>query len=189
VSLRQQLLDNNYLVIKNFISEEKAKDLNAWLVNEKTHGRLIQDPRFNLGLYAKAYQDAIPFLDLLCEKINEVSDVIGEKVLPTYAYSAIYENNSALIRHKDRSACEISVTVHLDGDKDWDLGIKTPSEEEIKLNLNVGDALLYLGCKAEHWREGLYQGKSYSQAMLHYVRSNGSNAWAFFDKKKINNEI
>lgn len=184
MSLNQQLLDNNYLIIKNFIAEEKAKDLNTWLINEKNHGRLIQDPRSNVGLYAQAYQDAIPFVELLCEKINEISNLIGEKVLPTYAYSVIYENNSALIKHKDRSACEISVTVHLGGDKDWDLGIKTPSEEDVKLSLNVGDALLYLGCKAEHWREGLYQGKSYSQAMLHYVRSNGQNAWAFFDKKK-----
>lgn len=183
MSLNQQLLNNNYLIIKNFITEEKAKDLNAWLIKEKTNGRLIKDPRFNFGLYAQAFQDGIPFVELLCEKINEISNLIGEKVLPTYAYSVIYENNSALIRHKDRSACEISVTVHLDGDKDWNLGIKTPNEEDVELSLNVGDALLYLGCKAEHWREGLYQGKSYSQAMLHYVRSNGQNAWAFFDKK------
>jgi hypothetical protein len=184
VSLKKQLLDNNYVVIDNFISKEKAKDLNAWLINEKTNGRLIQDPRFNFGLYAQACQDAIPFVNLLCEKINQVSDLIGEKVLPTYAYSVIYENNSVLIKHKDRPACEISITVHLDGDEDWDLGIKKPNGEDVKLNLSIGDALLYLGCKAEHWREGPYKGKNYTQAMLHYVRSNGKNVWAFFDKKK-----
>lgn len=184
MSLKQQLLDNNYLVVNNFISQEKAKYLSDWLVNEKNYNRLIQDPRFNLGLYAQAYQDAIPFVELLCEKINHISDLIGEQILPTYAYSVIYENNSALVRHQDRSACEISVTVHLSGDEKWDFGIKKPNGDEIKVDLNVGDALLYLGCKAEHWREGLYQGKSYSQAMLHYVKSNGQNAWAFFDKKK-----
>ena len=27
MSLKQQLLDNNYLIINNFITEEKAKDL------------------------------------------------------------------------------------------------------------------------------------------------------------------
>ena len=189
MSLRQQLLDNNYLVIDNFISKEKAKYLSDWLITEKTYGRLIQDPRFNLGLYAQAYQDAIPFVDLLCEKINQVSDLIGEKVLPTYAYSVIYENNSVLIRHKDRPACEISITLHLGGDAKWDLSIKKPNGEEVKLNLNIGDAILYLGCEAEHWREGSYQGKNYNQAMLHYVRSNGLNAWAYFDKNKVCNTI
>lgn len=182
--LKQELLDNNYLVIENFISKEKAKYLNDWLITEKTYKRLIQDPRFNLGLYAQAYQDAIPFVELLCEKVNEISILIEEKILPTYAYSVIYEKNSVLIRHKDRPACEISVTIHLDGDEKWDLGIKKPNGDEVKVDLNVGDALLYLGCETEHWREGLYQGKNYNQAMLHYVRSNGKNAWAFFDKKK-----
>jgi len=183
VSLKQQLLDNNYVVIDNFITKEKAKNLSDWLANEKNNGRLIQDPRFNVGLYAQAYQDAIPFVELLCEKVNEVSALIEEKVLPTYAYSVIYENNSTLIKHKDRPACEISVTVHLDGDEKWDLGIKKPNGNEAKVDLNVGDALLYLGCEAEHWREGLYQGKNYTQVMLHYVKSNGSKWWAFFDRK------
>lgn len=183
MSLKQQLLDNNYLVIDNFITDEKAKYLSDWLTNEKNNGRLIQDPRFNIGLYAQSYQDAMPFVELLCEKVNEVSTLIQEKVLPTYAYSVIYENNSVLVRHKDRHACEISVTLHLNGDEDWNFCIKTPKGEK-KLNLNVGDALLYLGCEAEHWREGPYKGKNYTQAMLHYVKSNGSNAWAFFDKKK-----
>jgi hypothetical protein len=178
------LQKNKFLYVPNFISHEKAKYLSDWLTNEKNNGRLIQDPRFNVGLYAQAYQDAIPFVELLCEKVNEVSALIEEKVLPTYAYSVIYENNSTLIKHKDRPACEISVTVHLDGDKKWDLGIKKSNGDEVKVDLNVGDALLYLGCETEHWREGLYQGKNYNQVMLHYVKSNGSNAWAFFDKKK-----
>ena len=179
-----KLQKNKFLYVPNFISHEKAKYLTDWLANEKTNGGLIQDPRFNIGLYAQAYQDAIPFVELLCEKVNEVSTLIEEKVLPTYAYSVIYENNSVLIRHKDRHACEISVTLHLDGDEDWNICIKTPEKEEEKLNLSVGDAFLYLGCEAEHWREGPYKGKNYTQAMLHYVCSRGPNAWAYFDKRK-----
>jgi hypothetical protein len=182
VSLKQQLLDNNYLVIKNFITKEKAQYLNDWLINEKNHSRLRQDARFNIGLYAQVCSNGIPFLELLCEKINQVSDLIEEKVLPTYTYSVIYENKSNLSRHTDRDACEVSITVHLSGDKKWDLGIQKPNGDEIKIDLDVGDALLYLGCKAIHWRDGLYQGKNYTQTMLHYVKSNGLNAWAFFDK-------
>ncbi len=184
MSLKQQLLDNNYVVIDNFISKERAKYLSDWLENEKINNRLAQDSRFISGLYARACLDAIPFVELLCEKINEVSSLIEEQVLPTYTYCILYENNSALIRHKDRPACEISVTIHLNSDAKWNLGIKKPNGDEAKIDLNVGDAVLYLGCTTEHWREGSYQGKNYHQAMLHYVKSNGQNAWAFFDKKK-----
>jgi hypothetical protein len=46
VSLKKQLLDNNYLVIENFITKEKAKYLSEWLVNKKTQGKLIQDTGF-----------------------------------------------------------------------------------------------------------------------------------------------
>ena len=186
MSLKQKLLDNNYLVIGNFITEEKARHLSDWLINEKTHNRLNQDVRFNIGIYADACRDAIPFVELLCEKINYISDLLEEKVLPTYSYSIIYKNNSLLHRHKDRHACDISISLHLGGDAKWDFGIKKPNGEEVKLNLNVGDAILYLGCEAEHWREGLYQGKNYNQVMLHYVRSNGPNAWAFFDRTQKN---
>jgi hypothetical protein len=89
-----------------------------------------------------------------------------------------------LLSIKIRPACEISVTVHLDGDERMEFGIKKPNGEDVQLDLNIGDAVLYLGSEAEHWREGPYQGKNYTQVMLHYVRSNGKNAWAFFDKKK-----
>ncbi len=184
MSLNQQLLDNNYLIIKDFISQEKAQYLNDWLENEKNKGTLSNDERYSIGLYAKVCMDGIPFLDLLCEKINDVSDLVGEKILPTYTYCILYEENAVLRRHKDRNACEISVTLHLGGDAKWDIGIKTPDNKEVNLNLNIGDAILYLGCNAEHWRNGPYKGKNYSQAMLHYVRSNGPNAWAYFDKIK-----
>jgi hypothetical protein len=62
------LQKNKFLYVPNFISHKKAKYLSDWLTNEKNNGRLIQDPRFNVGLYAQAYQDAIPFVELLCEK-------------------------------------------------------------------------------------------------------------------------
>jgi hypothetical protein len=44
--------------------------------------------------------------------------------------------------------------------------------------------MLYLGCVADHWRDTPFSGQNYSQLFLHYVRSNGSNAWAYFDKKQ-----
>jgi hypothetical protein len=179
--MNQTLVDNNYLIIPGFITQERAIELKEWLFKEGNEGRLIQDPRSNTGLFGKAYQDAIPFLELLCEKTNEVSKIIGDVVLPTYAYCIVYEANSKLIRHKDRGACEVSLTLHLGGDVKWPIFVQKPDGAEVSVDLNPGDAMLYLGCVADHWREN-FSGSSYGQVFLHYVRSRGPCARFYFDK-------
>jgi len=181
--MNAQLEQNNFLFVPGFISKERAQTLNSWILSERDAGRLIDDPRANYGLFGKAYQDAVPFLELLCEKRNEVSSLIGESVLPTYCYSIVYQTGSQLIPHLDRPACEISLTVHLNGDAEWPIFIKKPSGEEVSFKLNLGDAVIYLGCIAEHWREK-FTGQYYSQVFLHYVCSQGPSAWAYFDKRK-----
>lgn len=180
--MNAQLEQNNFLFVPKFITEERAQSLNFWLLTERDGGRLIDDPRANYGLFGKAYQDAVPFLELLCEKVNEVGGLIEEPVLPTYSFCIVYDSDSQLIKHLDRPACEISLTVHLGGDAEWPIFIKKPSGEEVPFKLNPGDAVVYLGCKAEHWREK-FTGQYYSQVFLHYVRSQGPNAWAYFDKR------
>lgn len=177
-----ELERNNFIYVPEFINSERAHFLNDWLLSERDAGRLIDDPRTNYGLFGKAYQDAVPFLELLCEKRNEVSFLVEESVLPTYSFCMVYGPESQLIPHKDRPACEISLTVHLGGDKEWPIFIKKPDGTEMAFDLMPGDAVIYLGCTAEHWREK-FDGQYYSQVFLHYVRSNGPCAWAYFDKR------
>ena len=51
------------------------------------------------------------------------------------------------------NACEISLTVNLDGDEEWPIWIETPDGKEVRVSLKPGDAMIYLGCTARHWRE------------------------------------
>ena len=120
---------------------------------------------------------------ILCEKTNEVSRLMGEKVLPTYSYARVYKNGAILEPHVDRKACEISITVNLDADKIWPIWILTPTKEKRCVQLNPGDAMLYLGCAAPHWREE-FTGQWCSQVFLHYVRSRGPYNNVYFDKKE-----
>jgi hypothetical protein len=181
--VRQELEQNNFLFVPNFISQERAQALNFWVLSERDAGRLIDDARSYNGLFGKALYNGAPFLELLCEKRNEISNLVEESVLPTYSYCLIYGSESQLLKHLDRPACEVSLTVHLGGDTKWPIFIKKPSGEEISFELNPGDAVVYLGCIAEHWREK-FTGQYYSQLFLHYVCTNGPNAWAYFDKKQ-----
>ena len=179
--MNAQLEQNNFIFVPNFISQEQAQDLCEQFKNLEASGEYFKDPQ---APNSPAIYNFKSFLELLCQKTPEVSKLIGEPVLPTYTYARIYKNGEILARHRDRPACEISLTVHIGGDVDWDIGIQKPSSEEVSINLKQGDAMLYLGCVADHWRSTPFSGQNYSQVFLHYVRSRGPNAWAYFDKRK-----
>jgi alkylated DNA repair dioxygenase AlkB len=122
-----------------------------------------------------------PLVRLLVERIPALGTLCGEPLLPTYAYARIYRQGSQLPPHTDREACELSLTVHLQGDAPWDFCLRSFGLPPVRVQLAPGDALVYLGCQIEHWREP-YAGTSYAQAFLHYVLANGRRAWAVFDK-------
>jgi predicted 2-oxoglutarate/Fe(II)-dependent dioxygenase YbiX len=178
--MNSKLLQNNYIIIPNFISSYKATELALEFEDYCLKNNLTGDPQAP-NSYSK--YNYISFLELLCEKTQEVSSILEENVLPTYTYSRIYFNGSVLERHTDRDACEISLTLHLNGDNPWPIYIKTPSGEEKSVILQPGDAMMYLGKIAEHWRNS-YEGEKYAQIFLHYVRSRGDCSYAYFDKNK-----
>ena len=119
--------------------------------------------------------------NLLCEKTPQISNLIEENVFPTYCYTREYITGKELKVHKDRQACEISLTVNLDADKLWDFWIITPKREKKNIKMNPGDAVLYKGITSFHWRDP-YDGRFCIQMFLHYVKSNGENAHRFFDR-------
>jgi hypothetical protein len=183
--MNKDLLSNNYLVVKNFIEKDRAIKLSKEFKLCDSFFNFSGDPQ---APNSSAVYNYLPALEILCEKTAEVSNIIGETVLPTYTYSRIYRNGSVLNKHTDRSSCEISLTLHLDGDKPWSIWVENPQGKPRCVTLNPGDALVYLGCVAPHWRDE-YVGKEYTQIFLHYVRSRGSFADCYFDKSKKNHSI
>jgi hypothetical protein len=177
------LLENNHIVIPNFICSDRAKELarEFKLVSEE-----YNFPSDKQALNSHSCYNYLPALELLCEKTSHVSDIIGTPVLPTYTYGRIYKNDSVLEKHTDRPACEISATVHLDGDRPWSIWIETPEGNPRCVNLNPGDAMIYLGCVAPHWRDA-YRGEWYAQFFTHYVRAYGPCSDVYFDKYKVSN--
>ena len=179
------LKTNNYTVVRNFIGEERALSLGSEYIRYCKENEVAGDSQ---SLTSFSVHNYLPFLELLCEKTPEVSEIVGETVLPTYTYSRVYHKNGDLKRHKDKDECEISLTLNLFADRQWDIWIETPSGEKRNVTLGPGDAMFYHGCDAPHWREP-YEGEFYVQAFLHYVYSRGSRANSYFDKQRpgINN--
>jgi hypothetical protein len=175
-----EIVQNNYLLVPGFIAPEQAsllaKDFTAHCENFKVEG----DPQ---APNSSAVYNYMPFVRLLVEKVPEVSELLGEKVLPTYTYARVYKTGSELLRHRDRPACEVSFTLNLSKDSDWPIYFQRPDGSETCIELQPGDAAMYLGCQADHWREN-FVGTEYTQLFMHYVRSNGPMSWAYFDQQR-----
>ena len=102
---------------------------------------------------------------------KKLEKILGRKLYNTYYYDRYYFPGQALVKHADRDACEISVSIHIstnlpDDLKDWPIKIKTPDTytdetkkqilipgEERSCILNPGDGMVYKGCERPHWRD------------------------------------
>jgi hypothetical protein len=179
--MQLEIIQNNYLVVPGFIPVASAhllaKEFQEYCNKFKPTD--LTDPCLHVG----SVLNWLPFVRLLVEKIPEVSLLFGEPVLPTYTYSRWQTTGHTLHRHRDRPSCEISLSLNLYQDKPWGIWIQKPNNEEVEIILNPGDAVMYLGCQADHWRVP-FEGTKNVQVFLHYVRSYGPKAWAYFDKRQ-----
>jgi len=150
------------------------------------------------GVYSK-YADWV--METLLQYMRPIMKAkTGMDLIPTYSYTRVYEKGNILRRHKDRPSCEISTTLHLGGDE-WPIFldptggnfvidedkqiIKPGAPKGVKVDLKVGDMLIYSGCELEHWREP-FEGTVCSQVFLHYNHANGPFAKTnLFDKRPM----
>ena len=101
---------------------------------------------------------------------KKLQKVLGRKLYNTYYYDRYYFSGQELIKHADRDACEISVSIHistnLPEDTKWPIWVKTPDTytdksksevlvpgEERSVVLDPGDGMIYKGCERPHWRD------------------------------------
>jgi hypothetical protein len=113
-----------------------------------------------------------------------IESIVGEELLPTYAYSRLYTNGDVLAPHRDRPACEVSVTIQLGRSHHYAWPIFVGSD---RYDLAEGDGVLYAGCAAAHWRDQCVGPADYysGQLFLHYVRKNGPYAEFASDTRPI----
>lgn len=173
------LKDNNYLYIPNFISKGKAFNLAKSFEEFAEKEGLSGDEQ---APHSKSCYNFVDFTELLCNKVNTVTRILGENVFPTYCYARVYGKGDDLKIHSDRDACEISLTINLFQENPWPIYIKRPDGSSAKIVLSPGDAMMYLGCEADHWRDTLEDDK-HVQLFLHYVKSRGPRASSVFDSR------
>lgn len=141
--------------------------------------KTFADPTTQLAYYAD------PLIEVMLEAYKEqVEKICGKELLSTYSYSRVYQAGESLKPHVDRPSCEISVTVNVAHNGSVSpIYMQYGKNEPSKHMLMPGDAVVYKGCEATHWRLPLENDQLNVQFMLHYVDKNGQNTAYAIDKR------
>jgi hypothetical protein len=173
---------HGYLVIPQLI-ERSLADFFWSYVQTKFASRLLSSGDPQVPHTPSGYGD--PAFDGLLEYLRpRVEEGSGLSLHPTYSYFRLYKHGDVLKRHRDRPACEISVTLNLEQmpAEPWPIFVERDAGPYAAL-LAPGDALLYRGLDCFHWREA-FQGERLAQVFLHYVDRDGPHAGHKYDGRK-----
>ena len=128
------------------------------------------------------YEYYNPLMNLLLSELKpDIEEIYGKKLHETYALYRVYSQGMELKKHTDRPACEVSVSIFLGCNFNWQWPIFV---DGVPYGLSQGEGILYKGCEEMHWREPLvYVPKlgeeqrevslTHSQLFLHYIEAGG----------------
>lgn len=177
MSKLHDILGNGYKVIRGYLPKEEALELGKEFLNSaKEDGYGNHAEKFVSNCQSEYNYPS--HAAVLAEKTSHLNEILGEKVVPSYCFSRVYYGGSSLPKHTDRESCEVSLSINLYSDKEWSFYV---GGDEIILE--PGDAVLYDGPNAEHWREE-YDGEFYVQSFHHYVFLKGKHSNLVFDRDR-----
>jgi hypothetical protein len=177
---------DKYMVLKKVVDPKIASFLTEYLLLKKevanTLTKLNYIPEYLKDMVGVFNDPQVPNAysiysdianEVLLKRIKPIMEKnTGLKLVETYSYARIYQKGNILHRHKDRPSCQISTTINLGGDP-WPIYLEPSgktNKKGIKVDLSLGDMLVYRGCELEHWREPFT--KNYCvQVFLHYNRA------------------
>jgi hypothetical protein len=173
-----------YAVIQGVISPQDARNLSDHLDKNNAGGLMsLADPF--VPLTPSTYADTA-LERLLAQLGPRMEFYTGLPLYPTYSFARIYKHGDVLTPHRDRNACEISISLNLgqQPEEPWPLYLRDHDNKVFAAILRPGDALIYRGIELSHWREP-YQGEKLAQAFLHYVDRNGPFAGEKLDGRQM----
>lgn len=198
--IRHDFETKKYAHLINFLDKENCAQLTTELKRLVKQGKTRKDEQCPIS---QAVHGA-PVFDSLLEQLTPAFEIAsGKKLFPTYAYARLYAPGEELKVHTDRESCEISATITLGFEGDvWPIYVGDYTDDEdsgeevitqqgetkyiinkSKIEMEVGDAVIYRGMDKVHWRRKYKQGQWQAQVFLHYVDQNGPHASWKYDKR------
>jgi hypothetical protein len=174
---KAQFEKNGFVKIKNVLSPEIIELYKSFIdISHIKNMRQVETGEFIDGNIQLVYPN---FLDdsilLYCKHIIEKIWGIDDMV-PSYAFSREYFRGSELKIHRDREACQYSITLTMSKRGEGTSALWFSKEDDksdpIPIDLDEGDAIIFNGGSDYggmwHWRDPL-ELDSLVQLFLHYV--------------------
>lgn len=169
-------VDNKWILLNGALPEDKCLELSNYLRSLVAEGKASKDEQCPKSF--SVYGDEI--LDGVLDNFKDaIGSNLGLELLPTYSYARVYQKGEVLEPHIDRESCEISGTLTLgfDGTTVWPIYVGESSNDGNgkRIDLGVGDILMYRGEEVPHWRNE-FKGEWQCQVFFHYIDANGPHA-------------
>jgi len=161
-------------------------------VRPETASEILNRPAFEV--YGNTYPPMQAFLWALTPAMEAVT---GQQLVPTYDYFRIYREGDICRVHRDRAACEHSLSLTLDYSDDvpWPLEVGSAGdlgpqdiftddfgdEPNAKMTMAVGDAVAYRGVEHRHGRTTPNPNAWSAHLFLHWVDPDGPYADQAYD--------
>lgn len=177
-----QFVVEKYVHLKDFLDKDNCRELTNELKRLVAEQKTVKDDQCPVS---EAVHGAMVFDKLLVDLLPHFEKASGKRLYPTYSYARLYSPGEELVIHTDRASCEISATVTLGFEGDvWAIYMGDEGKQNAsRIDMAVGDAVLYRGMDKHHWREKYTEGKWQAQVFLHYVDADGKHAEWKFDKR------
>lgn len=173
---RKAFQKNGFVRIKNVLTPEILELYKSWIDISYSGMRSEETSSYLSGpIHAVMPNPMDDSLLLYCKHVAE--GVFGvDDLIPSYAYSREYFKGSELMIHRDRNACQYSLTVTMCKRGKGTSLLWFSEEEDGKdaeyVDMNEGDIIVFNGGSEYggkwHWREPL-ELDSMVQLFLHYV--------------------
>jgi hypothetical protein len=149
-------------------------------VNGKIRRRLFRSMEGDRQVEGAPCEYADPVAEqLLWGKTSYIGDLLHVDLIPTYSYLRLYRPGDRLPAHRDRPACEITVSASLAADSWWPLRILVGAHVRDYCPPPRG-AVAFRGHELLHWREMLSGCGPAVSILFHYVHRHGScRSWAY----------
>ena len=166
-----------YQIVRGLISPDTAHIVCANLLDEVLQKNAVGGK----GFPSAEHDQTLNFISndillvlhtLLTSKVEEITG--NTKLYPTYYYGRTYLRGADMFAHKDRGACQNSLTMNLGQSHTFPFCIEKENGEYEEIDLQPGDAVIYRGCEWNHYRP-VFEGDWYTQIFLHWVDGSPKN--------------
>jgi hypothetical protein len=181
-SIAESFARQGYVAVQGLLDAAGVERVNTHLHARASQGLMLASGDEQVPGTPHVYGDQV--VDSLMQTLwPEIEAHTGLLLFPTYSFARIYKHGDALAPHRDRAACEVSVSLNLSQipAEPWALHVGEGVGAFAAL-MTPGDGLIYRGAELTHWREP-FAGQKMAQVFLHYVDRNGAHAGEKFDRR------